>query len=276
MYIHGLELNEIASLVMAYKYNQEELMGFCTDTLQGLKIDLTSKQILDLVYIGAFQPEAEVQVKENGSFTKTGRLAESMNAIEIGRNKGWVIPGVTKADVQVLGTTDLEYWMFDCPDTTSTADVRNANMVDRWDNEDAAAHKIRCVIAEEFDIDDIEKVNNIHVANGFEGTMVRLPSGLYAFGERSAVLQKFKLFHDAEWEIKGHELDREGNPTFIFISDAGVEFKARPTGNRAWRAQVLEDMDRLIGEKATIRYQMLFQETLCPQFARVIAIRNYE
>lgn len=276
MYIHGLDLNEIASLVMSYKYNQEELLEFCEDTDEGLKISLKSKQILDLVYTGTFQPEAEVILQDNGSFKKTTSFADSMGAIETVKNKGWTFPGFTIEDVQVLGTTDLEYWVFDCPDTESTAEERNFNLAERWDNEDSRAHNIFTVIAEEFNIDDIAEINAAHIGNDFEGTMVRLPSGLYAFGERSAVLQKYKLFHDSEWEITGYELDLEGNPTFKFISDAGIEFSSRPTGNRAWRAQLLADMDQLIGKRATLRYQMLFQETLVPQFSRCIAIRDYE
>ena len=275
MYIHGIALNEISSLVMSYKLNQEELLELCEETEEGLKINLKSKQILDLVYTGRLQPERQFK-DVNGQWTPTNNLHESMGAIEVGRNKGWILPGYTLEDVQVLGTSDLEFWAFDTPDKTSAAEERNFNLADRYQNSESVEHKIIAVIAEEFDITTIEEVNTRYVEEGFEGTMVRLPSGLYGFGERSYVLQKFKLFHDAEWAIVGHELDREGNPTFTFISDAGIEFKCRPVGNRAWRSQLLNDMDLLIGERATIRYQTLYPNTLCPQFARIIAIRNYE
>lgn len=292
MYIHGLELNEIASLVMSYKLNQGELLDFCEDTDEGLKISLPSKKILDLVYVGRFQPErhlklvekvetaveggVEIQVIVSSKLMPTDQFHESMGAIEVGKNKGWILPNYCIEDVEVLGTSDLEFWAFDIPDLETMAEERNANLSSRWGDTHSLEHKIIAVIAEEFDTDNIEEVNADHVSRGFEGTMVRLPSGLYAFGERSAALQKYKLFHDAEWIITGYSLDAEGNPTFTFVSDAGITFSSRPTGNRAWRARLLEDMDQLIGRPATLRYQMLYRDSLCPQFSRVIAVRDYE
>lgn len=276
MYIHGVELNDISSLVMAYKVNQAEMMELCTDTEDGLRIDLSSKKILGLVYTGSFQPECEVTEVSPGVFKKSERLAPRHGAIEIGRNKGWVFPGVSSEDVQVIGTSDLEYWMFDVPDAETTADVRNEILMSTWGTDSHLPYQVVAVEAVEFDIEDIEEVNAEYVRQGFEGTMIRLPSGLYAFGERSAALLKYKLFHDAEWVITGYDIDKEGNPTFKFVSDAGIEFSSRPVGNRAWRARLLEDIESLIGERATIRYQMLYQDSLCPQFGRVIAIRNYE
>lgn len=276
LYIHGLDLNEIASLVMSYKLNQEDLMVFCEETPRGLQINLKAKEILDLVYTGNFQPEPEVIRLDNGSFKVTNRLAESMGAIEVGRNKGWIFPGVTLDDVRVLGTLDLEYWIFDVPESNVMAEERNFNLKERWDSEEALSRGLVAVVAEEFNIDDIESINAEHVANGFEGTMVRLPSGYYGFGKKTSALLKYKLFYDAEWIIQGYETDREGNPTLVFVSDDGYEFKARPKGTRAWRVRLLSVLDQLIGERATIRYQTLHSETLIPQFARVLSIRNYE
>lgn len=276
MYIHGLELNEIASLVMSYKYTTEELLEFCEDTDEGLKINLKQKEILDQVWQGNFSPTPEVEEKEPGVFKNTNRLHPDHGAIEVGKNKGWIFPGVTIEDVETVGTTQLEFWAFDVPDAETMAEERNFTLAREWQTSDAEDHGIIAVVAEEFNIDDIAEVNAVHVSNGFEGTMVRLPSGLYAFGERTAALQKYKDFQDAEWEITGYELDREGNPTFTFVSDAGIEFSSRPTGNRAWRQKLLNDIDTVIGKKATIRYQMLYQDSLCPQFGRVIAIRDYE
>lgn len=276
MYIHGVEFSDIASLVMSYKRNQEELLEICEDTEEGLLINLKSKDILDLVYTGEFFPEPEYTTNANGSIKKTDRINSSMGAIEVGRNKGWIFPGFNTDQLQVIGTSDLEYWAFDVPEPEVVAEERNSNLANRWDNDYSHEHKITAVIAEEFNIDDIEEINASYVADGFEGTMIRLPSGYYAYGDRTAALLKYKLFHDAEWAIVDSVLDREGNPTLVFISDEGVEFRCRPTGNRAFRSTLIRDIDELKGELATIRYQTLFQDTLVPQFGRVVAIRNYE
>ena len=249
MYIHGVELQDIASLVMSYKRGQEELLDLSIDTEDGLLVKLSPKNMRDLVHTNDF-PVDDYEIT----------------------SEGILYPGMSTGDLSVVGTNDLEFWLFDVPDETSTAEERNLNVA-RWDFPE---DKIIPVVASEFNIEDIISVNEEHVHNGFEGTMVRLPAGLYAFGKRSAVLLKFKLFHDSEWEITGHTIDREGNPVFTFISDAGVQFSSRPTGTRAWRKKVLHDIESLVGTSATIRYQMLFQESLVPQFSRVIAIRDYE
>ena len=275
-YIHGLELNEIASLVMSYKLDQSELLGLSEDTDEGLLINLPAKEILDLIYTGYFQPEPEMVEQSNGSFRKANRFADSMNAIEVGRNKGWIFPGYTIEDLLVIGSSQLEYWLFDCPDSISSAEERNQRLADKWQNNEAERNNLMVVVADEFNIEDIEEVNAYWIGQGFEGTMVRKPSGLYRFGQRSADLLKFKLFYDAEWVIQDYELDREGNPTFVFISDAGTEFRCRPKGSRSWRAKLLSEIDQVIGQPATIQYQTLYQESLVPQFGRVVSIRNYE
>lgn len=266
LYIHGVEFNDIASLVMGYKMTTEEFLEYCTDTEEGLRVDLKVKEILELVYIGDFCPVQDPQVS-------APKFDESVGAIEIGRNAGWIFPGHSIADVQLIGTSELQYWVYDIPDHENVFEQRSIGLPEYADASDVG---IVPVIPVEFDIDDIEEVNANYVAQGFEGTIVRNPASLYAFGNRSPGLLKYKLFFDAEWIITGYEIDREGNPTFKFMSDAGYEFLVRPTGDRALRRRLLADAPSLIGSRATLRYQKLFEETLIPQFARMLSIRDYE
>lgn len=263
MYIHGVELNDIASLVMSYKYNTGEMHGFCEDTEDGLKISLKTKEILDQVYVGRFSPEEDDF--ETAIEIKSGR-----------KTTGWIFPDYTVRDVQTIGTSELQFWAFDIPQEEVMAEQRNEDLRALLDNDECREHGIIALVAEEFDIDYIEEVNEVHLENGFEGTMIRKPSGMYAFGDRTADLQKFKLFFDAEWVITGYTLDRQGNPNFTFESAMGDEFESRPKGTQSWRARILSDMDNIVGKTATIRYQKLFADTLVPQFGRVIAIRDYE
>lgn len=56
--------------------------------------------------------------------------------------------------------------------------------------------------------DELEEVHRQHVADGFEGTMVRDPQGTYKFGRSTAkegTLVKLKQFSDAEAKIIGFE-----------------------------------------------------------------------
>lgn len=115
-------------------------------------------------------------------------------------------------------------------------------------------------------------------AEGYEGAMARDPKSLYESGTRSWGLIKVKDFLEEEFEIIGAEeaTGRDaGTAVFILTTEAGVEFKARPMGTRELRAQYLEDIDNLIGEMATVRFQQWTDEGK-PFHGRVVNIRDYE
>ena len=269
LYIHGAEFNEISSLVGSYKFNTAELLELCQDTPDGLVIHMSKKDILDQVYRGAFYP-----IQDRNS--KAPAFEPEMSAVDLGKNKSWLFPGFSCADIEVLGTSDLQYWIYDYPSIDDSAEIRNIELDNSWNTEEAINVGLISVIAEEFNKDDIIEVNDEYVQQGFEGTIVRNPSSPYAFGRRSAGLLKFKYFFDQEWIIKGHKLDSTGNLVLLFESDTGEEFYCTPKGTRAWKAALLSDIDSVIGKPATIRYQVLHQESLKPQFGRVVTIRDYE
>ena len=265
MYYHGLELNEISRLVNSYKMDLEEFDEYCEFKDGGVQINLPKKAITDLVFTREFYP-----------YLDDSNNIAGHEAVEIGRNKGYFFPGVTEDQIDIVGTNDLEYWVFDMPHETFPAEVRNAYVDENFSNEQAEDANLVAVVGTIGYKADLEDVNEDYLEQGFEGTMLRNPAGKYAFGNRTPDLQKFKLFYDAEWEIKGYSIDREGNPTLVFESETGAEFEVRPTGDRAWRARILRDMDSIIGKQATIRYQKLMKDSKIPQFARAIAIRDYE
>lgn len=64
-------------------------------------------------------------------------------------------------------------------------------------------------------LDDLHKLCEEHIQLGYEGTMIRSPSGYYKFGRSTAREQgllKIKRFHDAEAVVVGlTELMRNGN-----------------------------------------------------------------
>ena len=107
-----------------------------------------------------------------------------------------------------------------------------------------------------------------YVQAGFEGAIVRNVGGVYKIGHRSADLQKFKRFQDAEFEITGF---KEGTG-----SDAGsvvwqcqtpngkdgesfklVDFEVRPTGSLEYRRDLFNHGQEYIGKKLIVRYQNL-------------------
>ena len=106
--------------------------------------------------------------------------------------------------------------------------------------------------------------------------MLRNPAGLYSFGYRSEDLQKYKLFEEDEFPIVGTSIDRQGYGQFVCRSHAGHEFDVRPKGEAAFREYIAAHPEEFIGKLLTVRYQILLPVTLIPQFARGIAVRDYE
>ncbi len=260
IYIHGVDLNDISALTTKYRMTTKEFLTYCDQDEGGVQINLKAADIIAQIYTGSFYQDKD-----------TIKLAEKCS------KSCYYFPGAKLSDIAMVGSMELEYWVFDLPDREKRADERNFELIE-WlkDNQEALDAGIVLVEGVEFDIADIEEINESYVELGFEGTMVRKPSGLYAYGHKSADILKFKLFVDAEWTIEDYVLDKQGNPTFVFSSALGHEFKVRPTGSAAWRRTLLENIDSVIGSSCTLRYQTLHTDTLIPQFARAIAIRNYE
>ena len=113
---------------------------------------------------------------------------------------------------------------------------------------------------------------------GYEGAIWRSPQGLYEFGTRSWNLIKIKDFMEEEFEIIGanEATGRDaGTAIFVLKTKAGIEFDCRPMGSRAQRAEYLDNIDNLIGEMATVRFQNWTPDGK-PFHARVVNIRDYE
>lgn len=125
------------------------------------------------------------------------------------------------------------------------------------------------------------------VEAGYEGLMIRNWKSVYAVGQRSANLQKYKLFEDAEFNIVGYT---EGTgiekglilweveiPKEVQASTAGQRFMARPRGTHTERAQLYQQAKQsfdtmFLGKKITIRFDG-WTSKLIPRDPRAIAIR---
>lgn len=136
---------------------------------------------------------------------------------------------------------------------------------------------------------DVDKLHDIWVELGFEGAIVRNSAGHYGINKRTADLQKVKNFIDHEFEIiggrpaegtqdgcvifrvRGEAIDKNGDKT-----GKVVEFDVVPKGTLDLRRAWMNDIDKLIGEKLTVRYFELSEDG-CPHGNPVgVCIRDYE
>ena len=124
--------------------------------------------------------------------------------------------------------------------------------------------------------DQIMNLHNQYVSEGWEGCVARDVSKAYKYGGRGQEMIKFKMYQDAEFEITGlSEGLRPEDMCFTLITEDGIEFKAKPMGSRELKEQYRENLDKLIGKMATVKFFYLSDEGT-PLQPVLKAIRDYD
>ena len=175
----------------------------------------------------------------------------------------------------------LEFWIYDLADATM-------DFIDRFDRLDSTVAKMpedsQVKILNVYDIADEGDIYNFHttlVQDGFEGVIIRNLKGGYSFKHRSANLQKYKEFIDAEFPIiggyTGEGTSFDGMVTFVCVTPSGREFGVVPKGSHEYKRMLWNSLDQIVAAKTmlTVRYQELSKD-LIPIFPVGIALRNYE
>ncbi len=127
--------------------------------------------------------------------------------------------------------------------------------------------------------DEAKTLHNIHLAQGYEGSILRLNKSYEQ--KRSYNLQKFKDFSDTEATIVGYvegKGKRQGTiGKFLMRDDQGIEFGCPPGKGYTYKdlADMLLNVDNYIGQRATFTY---FERTKANSYRHPLfkAIRNYE
>ena len=124
--------------------------------------------------------------------------------------------------------------------------------------------------------ENIIKLHDAYVSEGWEGCVVRDPSATYQYGGRGSFMLKFKEYKDSEFKITGlSEGLRDEDMCFTLVTEGGIEFKAKPMGSRELKDQYRKDLDSLIGKYATVKYFYLSDDGT-PLQPVLKAIRDYE
>ena len=163
----------------------------------------------------------------------------------------------------------LTFHIFDIPDNGAQYIVRRDVLLSMpsFSIEVKTLTGTTCNSHEELEID-----YNKAMAMGYEGTVIYNQHHMYKYNERSSDAFKYKKAIDAEFQIIGYELDRQGNPTIICQSEGGP-FKVRPTGTAEYRKQLLLDMPNNIGKFYKVEYETLSKDKI-PLKPVGICIRN--
>jgi len=125
---------------------------------------------------------------------------------------------------------------------------------------------------------DAKFFHALYVAEGYEGLILRNVGGLYKVGFRSADLQKYKEFLDAEFPIVGFKEGdgvEKGCVIWTCRTEGGLQFDCRPRGSHEERREQFYRAGDFVGKPLSVRFQEWTDDGK-PRFPVGIAIRDYE
>ena len=137
----------------------------------------------------------------------------------------------------------------------------------------------RCKKVETILVDKLEDVKRLHdqfVGEGFEGIMIRDRDGTYEINKRSKYLQKYKEFTDEEFKIVGYHEgtgDEKGTVIWDCLTTDGKPFAVRPRGTFEARKKLFDEADQYIGKWLTVVFQEFSADGI-PRFPVGKAIRE--
>ena len=124
--------------------------------------------------------------------------------------------------------------------------------------------------------EEFESKFSEYTSQGYEGIMVRTPSGLYRMNYRSKELCKYKEFEEAEYVITGFtqgEGRDEGTVIWVCQTPDGKPFNVRPRGTVEQRREWFQLGKEYVGKKLTVVYQNLSEQGV-PRFPVGKSIRE--
>ena len=104
-------------------------------------------------------------------------------------------------------------------------------------------------------LDQIMKMHNEAVSNGYEGLVIKDPDKEYKCGARDNRALKIKEFQDAEFKIVGLvEGLRDEDMCFLMETEDGTQFKAKPIGDRTLKQEYRDNINSIIGKMGTVKF----------------------
>lgn len=168
------------------------------------------------------------------------------------------ISGAARLEKNAYDCDWLQYWVYDMYDKS------NPDMVakDRYeflfeefpfpsyadDTEGILLLPERFISGE----DNIWKLHDGYVEEGFEGCVIRNPDRPYKPNGRTNDMIKFKEYKSEDFKVIGYELGLRGSEDMVFVCELsdGRTFKAMPVGDRAVKAEYVENFyDKYEGHK---------------------------
>lgn len=93
---------------------------------------------------------------------------------------------------------------------------------------------------------NIEKLHNEYVKEGWEGLVIRLADGKYQPGKRNNTMIKVKMYNEDTFKCIGIEqgLRLYDDMVFIMVTKSGKQFKAKPLGDHGQKVEYTKNFDK--------------------------------
>ena len=178
------------------------------------------------------------------------------------------ISGAARMEKNAYDCDWLQYWVYDCYDSSNVdmiaSDRYKFLMLELCDNCDIPMYltieddehnvPIRLLSHEYVSgWDNMKKLHDKWVAEGFEGAVITDPSKSYKVGSRCNNLIKIKQYKSEDFTVVGYKLGLRGSEdmTFTCALEDGRTFEAMPVGDRATKAEYVKNFDnKYRGHKA--------------------------
>ena len=171
------------------------------------------------------------------------------------------ISGAARLEKNAYDCDWLQYWIYDCYDSAnselSAKDRYNKILIEELNNkfeifvymspeDDEIKDSIR-ILHHEYVTgwDNMKKLHDEWVSEGFEGAVLTDPEKPYKPGSRCNNLIKIKQYKSEDFKVIGYELGLRGSEDMVFICELedGRTFKAMPVGDRETKAEYVENFE---------------------------------
>lgn len=165
------------------------------------------------------------------------------------------ISGAARMEKNAYDCDWLQYWIYDCYDKSLPEFValerynfliNNIDYFCKGDEEDEVISDIYVLSQIEVSGEDnIWKLHDKFVEEGFEGCVVRNPDRPYKPKGRTNDMIKFKNYKSEDFLVVDYELGLRGSEDMVFICELpdGRTFKAMPVGDRVTKEEYVENFE---------------------------------
>lgn len=166
------------------------------------------------------------------------------------------ISGAARMEKNAYDCDWLQYWVYDCyftdrPDIIAKERQSFLNNNFPYPTNSAFNEFIeaKIILVDQHSIsgeENIWKLHNNYVSEGFEGCVIRNPDRPYKPNGRTNDMIKFKNYKSEDFKVIGYELGRRGSEDMVFVCELedGRTFEAMPCGDRATKEEYVQNFEQ--------------------------------